>query len=272
MKIDIEGVLKSKMGTKFKWIPKPLIHWFRNFIHEDWINGFVEGEGDKQGVEWLQDCLNYIHVTVDVHGQENLPPADSAPCTFVCNHPLGGPDGVALGAILGPVYDGRIKYLVNDLLMYFDGLAPLCIPINKTGSQSRNFPAMVKAGFASDNHILMFPAGLCSRLIDGKIQDIPWKKTFIQKSVETQRDIVPIYFDGVNSPRFYRIARWCKWLGLKFNLAMLFLPDELWRSQGKCFRVYIGEPIPWQTFSKERSALEWADYVRSRVYALSPEK
>ena len=50
---------------------------------------------------------------------------------------------------------------------------------------------MVEAGFKSDNHILMFPAGLNSRKIDGKIHDLEWKKTFITKSVEYQRDVVP---------------------------------------------------------------------------------
>lgn len=266
--INIEKVIAGKMGEKARFVPKWLIHRLERFIHQDWINEFVRQEGDLVGVQWLQDCIKYINVTLEVHGLENLPSSDVAPCTFVSNHPLGGADGVALGAVLGPQYNGRIKYLVNDLLMYFDGLAPLCIPINKTGQQSRNFPAMVKAGFSSENHILMFPAGLCSRLIDGKVQDLPWKKTFIQKSIESQRDVVPIHFSGHNSPRFYKVARWCKRLGIKFNLAMLLLPDELYKAQGKTFHIHIGKPIPWQSFTKERSTAEWADYVRTVVYAM----
>ena len=109
--------------------------------------------------------------------------------TFVSNHPLGGQDGVALGYILGKHYNGNVRYLVNDLLMNLHGLAPLCIPINKTGSQSRDFPKMVEAGFASDNHIIMFPAGLCSRRQGGEIKDLEWKKTFVTKSIETHRDV-----------------------------------------------------------------------------------
>lgn len=266
--IDLDAVLRSKMGTNANRVPRFLINGLKRLIHLDWINAFLRQEEDKCGVEWLQDCLNYLNVKIEVEGEENLPPASAAPCTFVSNHPLGGADGVALGAVLGPHYDGRIKYLVNDLLMNLHGLAPLCIPINNTGSQSRSFPAIVKAGFASENHVLMFPAGLCSRLIDGKVQDLPWKKTFIQKCVETHRDVVPIHFDGHNSARFYRVARWCKRLGLKFNLAMLFLPDELYRAQGSTFKVKIGKPIPWQTFTSDRTPVEWAQEVRSIVYAL----
>jgi len=117
-----------------------------------------------------------------VHGLENLP--EKKWCTFVSNHPLGGQDGVALGYILGTKYEGEIKYLVNDLLMNLKELAPLFIPINKTGSQSKDFPRMVEVAFASENHIIMFPAGLCSRRQNGVIKDLPWKKTFITKSVE----------------------------------------------------------------------------------------
>ena len=207
-------------------------------------------------------------ITLEIEGKENLPdPNDGRLYTFVSNHPLGGEDGVALGAIIGRHYDGRFRYLVNDLLMNLPGLAPVCIPINKTGSQSRNFPAMVEAGFQSNNHMLMFPAGICSRKRDGVISDIPWKKTFLSKSVEYQRDVVPIHFSGQNSNFFYRLANFSD-KHLKFNLAMLFLVDEMYKNVHKSFKVTIGQPIPWQTFDKSRSATEWAQYVREKVYSL----
>ena len=152
--------------------------------------------------------------------------------------------------------------------MNLPGLAPVCIPINKTGKQGRDFPRMVEAGFTSDNHMLMFPAGLCSRKINGEIHDLPWKKTFIAKSVEYQRDVVPIHFGGRNSDKFYRIANICKALNLKFNVAMLFLVDEMYKNVDKTFRVSIGKPIPWQTFDKSRTPAEWAQYVEDIVYTL----
>ena len=184
------------------------------------------------------------------------------------NHPLGGEDGVALGSILCHKYDSRIKYLVNDILMNLDGLAPLCIPINKTGNQSRNFPKMVDAAFQSDNNVLMFPAGLCSRKQNGLIRDLEWKKTFVSKSIEYQRDVIPVHFSGQNSERFYRIANLCKTLNLKVNLAMLFLVDEMYKNVGKQFTVTFGKPIPWQTFDKSRSHSQWAQWVKEQVYAL----
>ncbi len=266
--IDIDNILKSKMGAKSKWIPGFLVSWLKRIAHQDEVNKFLWESRGKTGTEWLEECVRYLQMTLVVKGKENLPaPDDGRLYTFVSNHPLGGEDGVALGAIIGRHYDSKFRYLVNDLLMNLPGLAPLCIPINKTGHQSRNFPAMVKAGFESDNHMLMYPAGICSRKKVGVIRDIPWSKTFIVKSVEHQRDVVPIHFSGQNSKFFYRLANFSDRF-LPFNLAMLFLVDEMYKNVGKTFEVKIGKPIPWQTFDKSKTPLEWAKFVQDQVYSL----
>lgn len=265
--IDIEKVLRSKMGSKVKYVPRFVISWLKRLAHEDEVNAFLWENRDKEGTPWLEACVKYLDMDVSIEGEENLPDKhDGKLYTFVSNHPLGGQDGVCLGAIVGRRYDGKFRYLVNDLLMFLPGLRPLCIGINKTGRQARDFPRIVETGFRSDNHILMFPAGLNSRLVGGRIHDLPWKKTFVTKSVQYQRDVVPIYFSGHNSKRFYRIAKWQKMIGLKVNIAMLFLVDEMYKNRHKHFRVVVGKPIPWQTFDSGKKAVEWAKYVEDRVY------
>ena len=264
--IDVDKIIKEKAGDKAKYIPSFLISYLKKVIHQDEINEFLSGVRDKVGVDFLEECVKYLDITLDIHGLENLPKDGLS--TFVSNHPLGGQDGISLGYILGRHYDGRIKYLVNDLLMNLHGLAPLCIPINKTGSQSRDFPRMVETGFQSDNHIIMFPAGLCSRRRGKEIRDLAWKKTFITKSVETHRDVVPIHFEGRNSGFFYGLANFCKFLGIKFNIAMLYLPDEMYKNRHKTFKVTFGKPIPWQTFDRSKTPAEWAAYVQDLVYKL----
>ncbi len=271
--IDIDKILKSKMGTKSRYVPRPLVTWLKHITHQDQVNEFLWDNKDLAGTDWLVACVKYLDMSLEIRGQENLPDKnDGKLYTFVSNHPLGGIDGVAIGSIIGRHYDNKFKYLVNDLLMNLPGLAPLCIGINKTGSQSRNFPAMVETGFSSDDHMVMFPAGLCSRKIDGIIQDIPWKKTFITKSVEHKRDIVPIHFSGHNSMFFYRLANICKMLGIKFNIAMLFLVDEMYKNRHQSFQITIGKPISWQTFDKSKTPTQWAQEVRARVYQLPKEK
>lgn len=267
--VDIDKILKGKMGSKAKYVPSFAVSWLKRIVHEDEVNKFLWESRNLSGTEWLEECVRYLKMTIELVGEENLPDkGDGKLYTFVSNHPLGGQDGVALGSIIGRHYDGKFRYLVNDLLLNLPGLKPVCIGINKTGRQGRDFPRMVEAGFNSDNHMLMFPAGLNSRKReDGSIHDLPWKKTFISKSVECHRDIVPIHFGGQNSGRFYRIAKFSDKY-LPFNLAMLFLVDEMYKNVGKTFRVAIGKPIPWQTFDKSKTPAEWAQYVEEKIYEL----
>ena len=265
--IDIDKILREKASKHYKYIPKFIISYLKRIVHQDELNVFLRESRDKVGVDFLEASLRFLDAKIDVKGAENLPPKDGL-YTFVSNHPLGGQDGVALGYVLGKHYEGKVKYLVNDLLMNLHGLAPLCIPINKTGRQSKDFPKMVEAGFNSDNQLIMFPAGICSRRQNGVIRDLEWKKTFIVKSVQSHRDIVPIHFEGRNSNFFYNLANICKALGIKFNIAMLYLADEMLKNRHKTFTVSIGKPIPWQTFNKAKSPAQWAQYVKDIVYKL----
>ncbi len=265
--IDVDRILQTKAPDKYKYIPRFLISYLKRIIHQDEINPFLEESKDKVGVDFLEATLQFLDNKIIVKGEENLP--EGGRYTFVSNHPLGGQDGVSIGYILGRHYNGKVKYLVNDLLMNLHNLAPLFIPVNKTGAQGRHFPAMVEAGFNSNNHLIMFPAGLCSRRKNGIIKDLEWKKSFIIESVKSQRDIVPIYFEGRNSDFFYNLANWSKKLGIKFNIAMLYLADEMFKNRHKTFTITIGKPIPWQTFDKSKSPKEWAQYVKDIVYKLN---
>ena len=270
--VDINKIIRDKAGDKARYVPGFVVNWLKKIIHQDEINQFFIQEGDKQGVPWLDDGLKFLDMTLHVEGRENLPaPDDGKHYTFVSNHPLGGIDGVAIGQVLGHQYNGRIKYIVNDLLMNIHGLAPFFIGVNKFGKQGHNFAVQVDEMFNSDNNVIIFPADLCSRRTNGVIHDLPWKKTFVSKSIETHRDVVPMFFEGQNSNFFYRLANISKKLGIKFNIAMLFLVDEMFKNRGKTFTLHIGKPIPWQTFDSSKTHREWALYVEDIVYKI-PEK
>ena len=266
VQIDIDAILASKAGKKARFVPRFLVSYLKKIVHQDEVNAFLLANKDKMDHEFIDEFMRYFNNSFEVKGLENLP--KDGRCTFVSNHPLGAQDGLGLAHILGPVYDGKIKFLVNDLLMNIPNISSFWVPINKTGKQSRDFPRQVAAAFESDNHIVMFPAGLCSRKTNGVVRDLEWKKTFITKSVQTRRDIVPIRFEGENSKFFYRLANINKALGIKFNIAMLYLSDEMFKNKNKTFAITIGKPIPWQTFDNSKSAYEWAQYVRELVYTL----
>lgn len=266
LKIDIDAILAAKAGKKARYVPRFLVSYLKKIIHQDEVNEFLLANQDKRDLEFIAEFMRYFKNSFDVEGLENLP--DEGRFTFVSNHPLGAQDGLGLAYILGQKYEGKIKLLVNDLLMNIPQISSFWVPINKTGKQARNFPQQVNAAFESDNHIVMFPAGICSRKRNGIIRDLEWKKTFITKSVQTQRDIIPIHFEGRNSDFFYRLANINAMLGIKFNIAMLYLSDEMFKNRNKTFKVTIGKPIPWQTFDSSKKPAEWAQYVKELVYKL----
>lgn len=264
--LNIDKILREKAGKKYKHIPKFIISYLERITHQDELNQHIHSNEEVMGVNFLAASMDFLDNKINVVGKENLPKEGLH--TFVSNHPLGGFDGISLGWLLGTHYNGKVKYLVNDVLMNITNLAPLFVPVNKTGSQARHFPEIVKATFNSDNHIIMFPAGLCSRKKNGIIRDLEWKKTFIVESVRSKRDIVPIHFEGENSKFFYRLANLCKFFHIKVNLAMLYLADEMFKNKHKTFKVTIGKPIPWQTFDKTKRPTEWAQFVKDVVYKL----
>ena len=241
--IDVNKVLSKK--AKGKKVPGFLVSLIKRFIHQDFLNSIIAKSGD--GVDFCTDTIRELNVQLTVRGLENVPD-DGTLYTFASNHPLGGVDGVALASIVGQKF-GDVRLLVNDFLMFIKPLAPLCVPVNVQGSQSRNLPQMIDGAFGSHKQMIIFPAGLCSRKIDGVIQDRAWTKTFI-----------------VN--RFYRVARLCTILKLKTNLAMFLLPDEFYKARNSKFTVIFGKPIPAETFDNSRTPLEWASVVRKTVYKL----
>ncbi len=266
IQIDIDAILAAKAGKKACFVPRFLVSYLKKIVHQDEVNEFLRINHDKRDLDFIDAFMKYFNNSFDIKGLENLP--DDGRFTFVSNHPLGAQDGLGLAYILGRKYEGKIKLLVNDLLMNIPHISSFWVPINKTGKQARNFPQQVNAAFESDNNIVMFPAGICSRKRNGIIRDLEWKKTFITKSIQTQRDIIPIHFEGQNSEFFYRLANINKMLGLKFNIAMLYLSDEMFKNRNKTFKVTIGKPIPWQTFDNSKKPAEWAQYVKDLVYTL----
>ena len=262
-RLDLDAIIASKF--KGKKLPGFVVRFFKRFVRQDWMNSILS-RGYK-GAAFCDDTLEQMDVKIEVEGLENVP-KDGSRYTFASKHPLGGADGIALCGVISREF-GQVKMPVNDFLLFIKPLAPLCVPINKVGGQVRNLPQLLDEAFQSQDQILMFPAGVCSRKIDGKVQDLPWTKTFIKKSVETGRPVVPVHFVGQNSPRFYR-ADWFfrKFLKIKFNIPMLFLPDELYRAQHKTFKIIFGKPVPPSAFDGSRTAVQWADWMREQAYKL----
>jgi len=262
--IDIEKVVRSKApNTK---VPKFIINYLRKIVHEKELNEFFIQYPGVKNLKFIEAAFDSLQVTTSIEGKENLPKGETY--IFVGNHPLGGLDGITTGYLLGKEYDGKIRFFSNDILMNLEPMREMFIPVNKVGNQNKNHATMMQKLYESENHLLTYPAGMCSRKINGKIVDLEWKKNFITKAIEYHRDVVPIYFEGRNSNFFYNLANIRKFFRIKLNIEMMYLVNEMFKQKGKHFTIRIGKPIPWQTFDKSRSQTEWAAYVKEIVYKM----
>ena len=262
--IDLEKILSHK---KVK-LPKCLVRQAERLLHIPEINQGIYFNREYFGLSFVYKFLEGhdkqdLGITVQTTGLEHIP-TDGYPMV-VGNHPLGGPDGLALMGAVGHVRKD-IKFPVNDFLLYLPGLKELFYPIDKV-NKSKALASLEEA-FGGENTLLYFPAGICSRLQKGEIKDLDWKSTFIKKAVRYRRDVVPVFTDARNRKRFYRLANLRKQLGFKFNFEMALLPAEMYAQRGKTFKITFGKPIPWQTFDHRHTPNEWAQLVKDHVYRL----
>ena len=264
--IDVDKVLESKNPALKKIIPRFILTWLKKTIHQDDINHFLWKYRDCKNEKMVAAWLEYTNVKYRAFGAENIP-ADGRHF-FVSNHPLGGLDGVVFMNELAKRYD-NIKFPVNDILTYIENLSGIFLPINKHGNQGKEAAKRLEEAYASDSQILYFPAGLCSRKRKGVISDLQWHKSFVIKAIQYKRDVIPSYFSGRNSRFFYNLSNIRKALGIKANIEMLFLPDEMFKQKDKEINLVFGEKIPWQFFDKSKTPAEWAQWVKSECYKLA---
>jgi 1-acyl-sn-glycerol-3-phosphate acyltransferase len=264
-KIEVEKVLYSKNPSLKKVIPGFVVTYLKRIVHQDELNAFLKRYGHLRDSEFIGAGLEYFKIKFKIFGSENIP--RSGRYIFVSNHPLGGLDGLVFIYELSK-YFPDIKFPVNDILTNIENMSGIFLPVNKHGAQGRDEVRMIEEAYASGSQILYFPAGLCSRKKRGVIKDLQWQKSFISKAIKHKRDIVPAYFSGRNSNFFYNLSNIRKFLGLKTNIEMLYLADEMFKQKGKEIKLVFGKAISWETFDRTHTPLEWADWVKSETYKL----
>lgn len=265
--IDIEQVISSKNPALLKWIPRFIIRYLKRITHQDDVNRIIISNTHLKGLPFAQAILDDFGVKFKVSGLDQLP--TDKRYLFAANHPLGGMDGIAFLSAIGQRFP-NLKFPVNDILMNIKGLNNVFLPVNKHGGHSREAARKLEDTYRSDAQVLFFPAGLVSRMQKGGvIKDLEWKRNFVKKAIEHQRDIVPVHISGENTLFFYRLAKWRKRLGIKANIEMLYLPDEMFMQKGQRLYIRIGTPIPWQKLQETNDAQALAQKIKESVYALA---
>jgi Putative hemolysin len=265
MQIDIERVITAKAPKKRKYIPSFIINRIKKIIHQDEINDILSKYGHLTGVEFASAALKHMGISYTMHGVENID--KKRRYIIASNHPMGGLDGLIIIEVFGALFK-NVKFVVNDILYFIEPLKPVFLPINKYGKQNHDAARMLNDSYNSDDQILYFPAGLCSRLIGKEITDIEWRKSYITQAIKYNRDILPLFFDGKNSKFFYRFAKLRSALRIKLSLETALLPHEMFKKKGSHFNIYVGDPICCEDLKNSKSVAEWNKTIRDQVYKL----
>lgn len=273
MRIDIDDVLRQRLPRHYRFIPRWLTHRLADMICQDRLNELLQRNASLKGADFAEAVVRDLSVTYDLRGEH--PDPSHRRVIFVSNHPLGGLDGLVLATVAKEIFGGEVpaKFVVNDLLNFVEPLRPIFLGVNKHGTQSRDNVGDIDEAFAGDMPIVMFPAGLVSRMGgDGHVADLEWRKMSVVKAISSQRDIIPVHFSGENSQFFYKFARLRTRLGLRLNIEMVRLPKEVFLSEGSHFTITFGKAIPWQSLRGGKEALSQAAELRSIVYELPSQK
>lgn len=264
--IDVEKVIGHKNPTLLKFLPKFILKYIKRTVHQNELNNAIWRYKDRWGHAFVDAAMEEFGVKTKVIGEENIPTEGGVIMT--ANHPLGGLDGIAFMDVVGD-YRKDIKFFVNDILMEIKNFQPIFIPVNTLGRNSQEYVQRFEEIYASTECLLLFPAGLVSRKQSGKgIEDLLWKKSFVAKAIQYRKNVVPVFIDGQNSKFFYNLAYWRKKLGIKANIEIFYLVDEMYKQKGKTLTFTFGEPISWEVFTKDKPAEYWSEKVKQHTYAL----
>jgi putative hemolysin len=264
--IDVAKSIKESDSEFLKKLPGFLVRWLEIILRQDDLNIILEKYKDCQGGDFHRSIIKEFNLTIEVDGLENLP--ENRKCFFLANHPFGILDGMALTKTVIEKY-GTFKAIGNESFEFIPNLRPYIALVNPYGLSSKSYVAELEKVYQSDVAITHFPAGEVSRRYNGKIQDREWHKSFISRAISCQRDIVPFYFHGKNSNLFYGINLVRRALGIKTNIELILLPREMFLKRNKTIKFKIGKPIPWQTFDRSYTHIQWAQKVKAHVYSMS---
>lgn len=265
--IDIEGVFADKNPQLLKIMPQFIINYLKRIVHQDEINAFIDDNANSTGYEFSANALEYLNIGVEIVGEENIPREGGV--VFVGNHPFGGLEALAQIMVVQPIRPD-VKFIVNDILLNIGPLKNLFVGVNKHGATPKETAMHMNELFGSGDALFIYPAGLVSRRTKGEVRDLEWKKTFVSRSKRYDSQIVPVFTGGTQLTNFfYNLANFRKQIGIKANIEMLYLADEMMKQRDSTFKIVFGEPFSAKTFDKSKNDWQWTEWVREKVYNLA---
>ena len=142
--------------------------------------------------------------------------------------------------------------VTNDILDFVPNIRNLILTVDWLGTINKNQSRDLLNAFQSDRHIIIFPAGEVSKLINFTIKDMDWNPSFIKKAIQFQRDIIPVRISGKNSILFYAVSTLRRLLKIDFNIEMFLLIREMFNKRNNSINVKFGKPIFYKTLNGDK--------------------
>jgi putative hemolysin len=233
---------------------------------------------------YSQTCLGpdrqhfYDKILDGLHCSYRVAPEDldrvpkSGPVIVVANHPFGAIEGIALASIMLSVRSDA-KLVANFLLSCIHELRETLIfvdPFGMSESIHANVKPMRQAlSWLSQGGMLgVFPAGEVAHIQMNlrMVADPPWSQSIARMVRKTGASVLPVYFEGKNSPMFQALGLVHK------RLRTAMLPRELLNKRHQSLEVRIGKPIQAQSMCRFETDNLMTEYLHQRTYLLRHRK
>lgn len=251
------------------WLFKSLSFLLRRLLHESEIKDFGERYPHLQGLEFVEQALEYFNVsyTVRDNERENIP--TEGPVVIIANHPIGSLDGLALIKLVSEVRPD-VKAVANEMLMAIKPLENMLLPVNvMTGSSRREDINRIQQHLGSGSALIVFPAGEVSRLRPQGVRDTKWHTGFVRMANTAKAPVLPIFVDGKNSPLFYGASMIYK------PLATMLLVKEMFkhRDRKSHLPMRIGKLIPHDSYGDMKiSSRTMTKLFKRHLYRLGTDR
>ncbi len=231
-----------------------------NEIHRN-----VEARGIAPGPDFAKGILDQMELDFLVGNPERLA-FPEGPFITISNHVYGHIDGICLVDLVGHVR-ADVKVLVNEVLMYIQGLAPNFISVNPTLKERQTTQTSIQGiklslqQLRNGGPLCLFPSGAVADLKPSqgwKLVERDWQDAAVKLIRKARVPVVPIRFFDRNSNFYYSLGL------IDYRVRLLRLCHEVYNKKGTFPRVGIGETISVE----EQNAVSDADFkafLRSRV-------
>ncbi len=249
------------------WLNKPTCALLRYLLHEREVNDFGERYPFLQGLDFVEQVLEYFNVSYSVRDneKENIP--SNGRLVIISNHPIGSNDGLALIKLVSEIRQD-LKVVANDMLMTIKPLQEMLLPVNNMqGCTPKENLRNIDAHLANEGVLLIFPAGEVSRLRPSGVKDTYWHSGFIRMARKAKAPILPIFIDAKNSPFFYGVSMIYK------PLATLLLVKEMFNQRKNHFPIRIGQLIPYQSYAGSKVDInQLTKLFKKHLYRINTKK